>query len=324
MHVKMSRLKISLLSLMVTCSILAIKFLAYYITDSTALKSDALESVVNVVASCFTVGAIIFAERPADESHPYGHGKIEFFSAAFEGGLISLAAVLILYEAIRSYIEGPVVRELGTGILLNTGAGVLNGLLGWGLVWYGRQSQSKALEADGKHVLSDFYTSIGLLIGLMIVKATGYYWMDSLLAAIIGLMLVYTGFKLVHESSGALLDREDPDLNNRLVEAMQKMRTPDIIDVHALRTLRSGRYVHVDIHIAVPEYYPLDQAHDIVEAFGIKALKAAGIEGEFHSHLDPCRRQFCKSCLQNNCHIRTNEFTAEITFTTQNTADQHR
>ncbi|HBF12050.1 MAG TPA: cation transporter [Deltaproteobacteria bacterium] len=305
---KTTRLQISLVSLLMAVVILALKFLAYIFTGSVALKSDAMESVVNVASAFFTVGPILFADRPADKSHPYGHGKIEYFSAAFEGGLISLASILILYEAASAWIEGPHVKELGSGIWLNLGAGTLNGLLGWWLLRAGRKNNSKAIEADGHHVLSDFYTTLGLAGGLIIVKMTGYYWLDSALAAAIGLFLAYTGFKLIRESSNALLDHEDPELIGRLVETLQQTRPLDVIEVHALRTFRSGRYTHVDIHVSMPEFYSLEKAHDLVDAFGEKTLSSLNLEGEFHAHLDPCRQLYCKNCPVSPCPIRQAPF----------------
>ncbi len=304
MLLKNERLRISLLSIVVGTIILALKFMAYQLTGSAALKSDALESVVNVVAAIFTFGAIIFAERPADESHPYGHGKIENFSAAFEGGLISLAAVLIFYEAARAFLEGPRVVNLDSGLVLNFVAGVMNGLLGLVLIRFGRKKNSKAIEADGHHVMSDFYTTIGLFAGLMIVRFTGLFWLDPILAALIGAVLAYTGFKLVRDSSAALLDKEDPELIARLVKTMNTVRAVDVIEVHALRTLRSGRHSHIDIHVAVPEFYSLEKAHDVVKTFGNKTVEALGLEGEFHTHIDPCKKLYCEQCAVEPCAIR--------------------
>jgi len=182
------------ISLVAGLVILALKIAAYTSTGSTALKSDALESIVNVLAAAFALAAILWANRPADRDHPYGHGKIEFFSAAFEGGLIALAALFIVSDALWTFYKGATVRDLGLGIILNSVAGIGNGLLGRYLTKVGRKTRSKALEADGLHVLSDFWTSAGLLVGLLVVKATGMVWLDPALALIMGLLLARTGF----------------------------------------------------------------------------------------------------------------------------------
>jgi len=190
-----------------------------------------------VVAAVFALGAIIFADKPADREHPYGHGKIEHFSAAFEGGMISLAAVLIGYEAIRSIVEGVPIQNLTLGLGINFAAGVLNGLLGLFLVYQGKRQQSQALEADGHHVFSDFYVTLGLAAGLLLVKATGMTWLDPAMALAVCVVLAFTGFKLVRTSSAALLDTEDPELLQHLVEVMNRVRPKDIVAIHELLTL---------------------------------------------------------------------------------------
>lgn len=306
---KSSRIRISLVSIIASTVILGLKFAAFIYTGSTALKSDALESVVNVVAAVFALGAVYYAEQPADANHPYGHGKIEHFSAAFEGGLISLAAVLILYEGAHALLHPASLTHLSSGLLLNLGAGSLNGLLGFWLIRAGKATNSHAIEADGRHVLTDFYTTIALGAGLLIVYLTGLVWLDAILALLVGIMLCVTGFKLVKQSSNALLDREDDATVIKVVRAMNHNKTPYVIGVHALRTLRTGRYHHIDIHVAVPEFMPVSQVHDDVDRFGRAVLKDLQIEGEFHVHIDPCRKLYCKNCAVAPCAIRREPFT---------------
>ena len=260
-----ARIRIAVLSITVGCLVLGLKYFAFHISGPTALKSDAIENVVNVVAAVFALGAIIFADKPADREHPYGHGKIEHFSAAFEGGMISLAAVLIGYEAVRAAVEGAPLQNLTLGLAVNFGAGVLNGLLGLFLIWQGKRQDSHALAADGHHVFSDFYVTLGLGAGLLLVRATGMTWLDPPMAMIVCAILAYTGFKLVRTSSAALLDTEDPDMVQHLVEAINKVRPKDIVAIHELRTLRSGRYIHVDIHMVIPEFYGIGQGHELAD-----------------------------------------------------------
>lgn len=309
------RLTASLVSIVVGSGILGLKWLAYVLTGSAALQSDALESVVNVVAAVFALGAVVFAEKPADRDHPYGHGKIEHFSAAFEGGLISLASVLIVYEAIRALLQGSEVRSLSTGLLINLLAGLLNGLLALYLIRVGKKTGSLAIQADGHHVLSDFLTSLGLLGGLALFWLTGWRWLDPLLALGIGVLLAWTGFKLVRGSARALLDQEDPVVVGRVVEAVSTSRPEDLIAVHELRTLRAGRYHHVDVHVVVPEYYSVVRAHDLVEDFGQRVLSQLGLEGEFHSHIDPCARFFCSRCGVESCAVRKSPFQGRHSIT---------
>jgi cation diffusion facilitator family transporter len=309
-----SRIRLALLSIVAGTCVLGLKYLSYVLSGSVALKSDAIESIVNVVAAVFALGAVVFAGRPADKEHPYGHGKIEHFSAAFEGGLISLAAVFILLEAAKGFIYGVEFKNLGLGLAVNLVAGALNGALGWYMLQQGRKTRSRALEADGHHILSDFWTTVGIVLGLVAVKLTGVKWLDPLMAMIVGLLLARTGFQLVKESSQALLDMEDPEVLSKVLEAMNRVRTWDIIAVHEMRTFRSGRFTHVDIHIVVPEYYPVRQAHDLCEAFGKRALEEGRIEGEVHTHVDPCGRMYCDRCPAENCAIRVAPKSAGTTF----------
>lgn len=298
------RIQTAVISIVAGVLILAIKFWAFSLTGSTALKSDAYEGTVNVIAAFFALGAILFGEQPADAEHPYGHGKIEHFSAAFEGGLISLAAVLIVYEGISSLISPTPLKQLDIGLALNFFAGVLNGLLGYFLIRRGRRLKSSAIEADGHHVLSDFVTSLALILGVAIVWLTGVQIIDSILGIAMGLWLAYIGFKLVQESSSALLDVEDPKILAELTEVLQKERPPEVLALHGLRTLRTGRYIHADVHVVVPEFMPLREVHDLTELYFEKVMKSAGHEGEFHSHLDPCMKEFCQQCSLEKCPIR--------------------
>ncbi len=318
-----TRIRIALLSIGAGALILGLKFYAFKVSGSTALMSDAYESVVNVVAAVFALGAVVFAGKPADREHPYGHGKIEHFSAAFEGGLIALAAVLIVYEAVRALIAGPKLTEqLGLGLAVNLGAGALNGLLGFFLVRMGKAKRSKALEADGHHILSDFYTTLGIGAALLLVKLTGLAWLDPVIALVVGLLLAWTGFRLVKESSAALLDREDPDTLGKLLAVMNRARPFDLLAIHELRTLRSGRYTHVDIHIVLPEIYPIRKGHDLAEDYGRAVLREAGVEGELHTHVDPCARLFCDRCPLADCPIRAVPQTREATLTLEEALGQ--
>jgi len=302
--------------------ILGLKAAAYWLTGSMALKSDALESIVNVAAAAFGLGAVIFAGQPADKDHPYGHGKVEFLAAAFEGGLISLAALIIVYESALALLNGVELKSLGTGMLINAGAGALNGLLGWYLLSAGRRLKSKTIEADGHHVLSDFYTTIGLIVGLTAVRVTGLSWLDPLLALCVAVLLGKTGYRLVREAGAALLDEEDTATIATIVggigEILRKgVDETGIITVHGLRAIRSGRYTHVDIHLVVPEYLPVSEAHDDTERFEARLIAAAGLDGELHTHIDPCRRKYCARCTDSSCPVRLEPLKAAVPLTAE-------
>lgn len=302
------RLQAGVISLVVGTLLLGAKFLAYRLTGSTAVLSDALESIVNVIAATFALGGLVFAGRPADRNHPYGHGKIEFFTAGFEGGLIAFAAVMILWEALQGLLHGVTVRNLDLGLLIVVGAGVANLLLGLYLVRTGRRTSSLTLVADGRHVLSDAWTSAGIVVGLLLVRFTGLAWLDPVVAALVAINLLVTGVKLVRHAAGGLLDEEDSELLPPLVAALDRRLTGGAIGIHNLRAIRSGRFRHVEAHIVVPEFWPVDRAHDVTEALAEDVVAELKLDGRILFHADPCRRTWCASCDLADCPVRRSPF----------------
>lgn len=302
------RLRAGLISLGVSVVLLGAKYAAYRITGSTAVLSDALESIVNVVAAVFALGALVFAGRPADRNHPYGHGKLEFFSAAFEGGLIAFAAVVILYEVAQSLVRGVEVQQIGVGLAIVVAAGVVNLLLGLYLVRTGKRASSLTLIADGQHVLSDFWTSLGIVIGLVLVRVTGIAWLDPVVAALVALNLMWTGGWLVRHAAGGLLDEEDTPLLDRLRAVLDRRLGGGVIRVHQLRAIRSGRYTHVEAHLVVPEFWSIDRAHELSERLGGEVMAELGLEGELVFHTDPCHRAYCAMCDLGECPVRREPF----------------
>ena len=309
------RLRAAFLSLAISIVLLGAKFWAYRLTRSTAILSDALESIVNVVAAAFAVSGLVFAGRPADRNHPYGHGKIEFLSAAFEGGLIAFAAVLIIYEVVRAFLHGVDLRALDTGLLIVGAAGLVNLGLGWFLLRVGRRHGSLTLIADGQHVLADFWTSVGILVGLGLVRVTGLVWLDPLVAALVALNLLRTGYRLVRQAAAGLLDEEDPALLHRLLTALRPHVGQGVIRVHHLRAIKSGAYHHVDAHLVVPEFWPVERAHELAEDLAARVIRELGVEGELEFHTDPCHRAYCAMCDLDDCHIRREPFRARPTLT---------
>jgi cation diffusion facilitator family transporter len=289
-------------------AIMALKFYAYRLTGSTAVLSDALESVVNVLAASFALWAIRAAEAPPDDSHPYGHGKFEFVTAVFEGGLISFAALMIGYEAIDALIHKTVAPNLSDGLWVMILAGGLNGLLGFVLIALGRRTHSMALEADGKHVFTDFLTTVGILIGLGVVKFTGLAWLDPAIALAMAILLLFTGIPLMKSAIDGLMDAADEPLLEKLLGSLERNRQPGLIRVHHVRAMRNGRRIHVDGHLVLPEFWSVEKAHDITEEYEATVVKDLFLEGEMEFHVDPCRRVYCRSCDMPECPIRVEAF----------------
>ncbi|MES2856106.1 MAG: cation diffusion facilitator family transporter [Bdellovibrionota bacterium] len=298
----------SYISLVVSVLLLLAKFYAFNLTRSQAIFSDAMESVVNVVAAGLAIFVIWYARKPADQDHPYGHGKVEFFSAAFEGGLVAFASLLICFEAVRALYESRPINELGFGVLITLVTGGANAVLGLFLIRAGKKRQSAALEASGLHVLTDFWTSAGVALGLGLVVLTGKQWLDPVVALVMGLFLAKTGFGLVQKSVGSLLDAEDKELLEKLLNIIGTHRPTGIIQVHHARIMRSGHFHHIDAHAVVPEYWDVAEAHEKTEDFESELIRRYPYPGELHLHVDPCRRAYCRNCDVTNCPIRKHPF----------------
>jgi len=307
---KRVRLTAILISLLMGILILGLKFYAAQLANSSALRSDALEGTVNVLAAAFGLGSLLFAEKPADRDHPYGHGKIEYFASAFEGGLISLAGVLILIDAVSRLVEPVPFRHLGTGLELNVVGGLLNGVVGLGLLITGKKYRSQILTADGVHLLTDLVSTVVLALGLALVIVTGWQWLDPVLAIGVAFFLFKTGYDLIRQSSNALLDAENPALIQRIVDHLNQTDRGDVITVHELRAQEFGRAQHVDIHVVVPEFLTVKQAHAATDAFVLSLKGLLGSESQIHTHVDPCEREYCDECPASECAIRRSPFIA--------------
>jgi cation diffusion facilitator family transporter len=305
----------SYLSLVFGIILLCFKFYAYHVTNSQSIFSDALESIVNVVAAIITVVVIFVAAKPADEDHPYGHGKIESMASTFEGGAILLAGILIIIQSIQVFFHGAKVSEIDSGLAVVLGAGIVNGLLGWYLLMRGKKFHSEALKSGGLHLLTDTLTSVGVLIGLLLVKFTGLDWIDPIVAAMFGAILIYTGGKILISSGNILTDRHDVDTLKQIANIFEKNYRPGVIQIHFTRVIRSGSYHHIDCHMVIPEFWSVLEAHDFSEKFEKNVITDYVFDGELHIHHDPCRMAFCESCELANCPIRRQEFIARQVLT---------
>lgn len=310
-----NRNRAAYVSVVASCAIFVLKISAYRITGSTAILSDALESIVNVIASIVAFFVIRFAAQPADDEHPYGHGKAESFSSAFEGGMIFFAAVMIIGEAAKALIFSEPTRKLEVGLIVVAGAAFLNLVLGLYLKKVGERHHSDALKASGAHVLSDVYTTVGVIVGLGLMVWTNLKWIDPVIAILVGLQLAYSGFKIVRQSLGILMDEQDEEVLSNLAESLEKNREAGVIDIHHLRIIRSGRFHHVDAHLVVPEYWDISHVHGVTHAFEAKTVSDYKFDGELAFHLDPCKKSFCKICEVANCPIREAAFESARPFT---------
>jgi cation diffusion facilitator family transporter len=251
-----------ILSLVVGIGMLVMKVTAYVITGSAAIFSDAAESVVHNVGVLFALFSLVYSRRPADKTHLYGHEKIGFFSAGFEGALIALAACVILYAAVRKWLTGLRIEHLDTGILFTVAATVINGLLGFFLIWRGRKYNSLIIEANGKHVLTDGWTSLGVIVGLVLARVTGWLPFDPICAILVGLNILWTGGDLVRRSFGGLMDKADPEIDRQVRAALDAETAKLGLSYHELKHRTAGNTTWVEVHLLFPGHTQLRQAHE--------------------------------------------------------------
>ena len=303
-----------LISLLVAIILMAVKFYTYRLTHSAAVLSDALESIINVVAATFAVASIWMAAQPPDADHPYGHGKVEYFSAGFEGALIIFAAIGIFKTGISHLAKPHALPNLQMGLLILLAASVVNLLLGLGLVRVGKRTNSLTLIADGRHVLTDVYTSAGVVVGLVLVYWSGWLRLDGALACLVGLHILLTGLQLVRQSFSGLMDASDPELLDEISHLLEGHRKPAWIDIHQLRAWRSGNFVHIDLHLVLPRDLFLENAHS--EAKIVEKILIDHFEGNAGVlvHMDPCEDPECTVCTQYRCNLRSRESEAPVAW----------
>jgi cation diffusion facilitator family transporter len=302
-------------SFVVGAAIMALKFYVYRLTQSSAVLSDALESIINVVASAFALFSIIMAARPPDRSHPYGHGKIEYFSAGFEGALIIIAAFGIFRIGVQHLLYPRTLPNLQMGLWILSGVTFINLILGIGLKRVGEKTDSLTLVADGKHVLTDVYSSAGVLAGLLLVHLSGLNRLDGLVACIVGINILVTGAGLVRTSFAGLMDASDPDLLKQVSALILEHRKEIWIDVHELRAWRSGNRLHIDLHLILPCNLSLDAAHREAKLLEKVIVSYFGGKASVLIHMDPCEDPDCVICSRYSCGLRSHKQTAEIPWT---------
>jgi len=298
--------------------LMAIKFVAHLITGSNAILSDALESIINVAAGFFALYSLWLSKQPKDENHPYGHGKIEFISAGFEGGMIVLAAIYILFEAVHSFINPTAVKQLDMGIYLVAFSGAVNFIMGILLVKAGKRNKAEAMVADGKHLMTDTYTSMGLVLGLVLVQYTHLLWLDGVIALLMGCMILVTGYQLLRKSLAGLMDETDPEIIADLLVVLNQNRKTSWIDMHNLRVVKYGANYHMDAHITLPWYWSLEQAHEEVSAVDKVVADKFHRDIELFLHADPCIPASCSICELAPCAERKHSFQTKIRWDAAN------
>ncbi len=290
---------------------LVIKVAAYLLTGSSAIYSDAAESVVHVIATGMAVYSVLLSAQPPDESHLYGHGNVEYFSAGIEGTLIIIAAIAIIYNSVQTIILGAQPEELDYGTILIGIAGAVNLFLGLYLIRKGKATNSLALEADGKHVLADSYTSIGIVVGLVLVLITKYYLLDPIIALFVAVNILVAGYKLIRESVKGLMNETDKEILNILVETLNEIRKDYWIDLHHLRFWKSADWVFIDFHLSIPFYFTVKEAH-LEEDFITEKIAEKIPNSDVRIHFDYCDEILCTYCNYKDCKYRVKPKTRDL------------
>lgn len=308
----------------VSLVLMAAKIVAYALTHSVAILTDALESIVNVVAGFFGLYSLRLSAKPRDAEHPYGHGKIEFISAAVEGVLITLAAIFIGIQAIRHLFDPPPLEQLDLGIALIALTGIVNGVVGRWALRTGLKNNSVALQASGQHLLSDTWTTGGILAGLILLYLTGIQWLDSLLAIGFACVIFVTGFRIVRRSMAGIMDERDRALLQEMVAVLDRQRSKNWIDIHNIRIIKYGSTLHIDCHLTVPWYLNVHEAHQEIEKLATEVRSRFGHAIELFVHSDGCLPTSCPICIKDDCPVRHHPFERRVRWTVENIEQNKR
>ena len=294
------------------------KIVAYYLTNSLAILSDALESIVNVLAGVIGLYSLYVAAKPSDEDHPYGHGKAEFVSAAAEGGLIVAAGVLIIYETITNFITNKPISSIDYGIILVGATAVINYVAGFICLKVGKQNKSLALQASGKHLQTDTYSTLAIIAGLIIISITKINWLDKVIAITMSIFIMRSGYLIIRQSLAGIMDQQDMALLQQLVQVLNDNKKVNWVDLHNLRVIKYGSQLHIDCHLTVPWYLNVHEAHAEIDDL-INLIRTNFEDSiEFFVHTDGCLPFSCKLCKKFTCPVRQHPFEHTIEWTLDN------
>ena len=295
-----------------------LKLAAYYLTQSVAVLTDALESTVNVIAGFIALYSLYVAAKPRDEDHPYGHGKAEFLSAAVEGALVFMAGLIIVYEAIMNLIHSHALEKLDKGIYIIAFTAIVNYIVGAICIRKGKQNNSLALQAGGKHLQSDTYSTIGIIIGLILIFYTKLIWLDGVVSLLFAGIILFTGYRILRESIAGIMDEADVQLLKDMVSYVNDHRRANWIDLHNLRVIKYGGLLHVDCHLTVPWYLNVLEAHAEIDALTDLIKGRWGETTEFFVHTDACLDFSCRICTKEACTVRKHAFEQRVEWTLDN------
>lgn len=297
-------IKLQRVILFVSLVLFACKLWAWWLTHAAAILTDALESIVNIIAGFMGLYALRYAARPPDANHPYGHGKIEYVSAAVEGTLIIAASLLITYQALAQLLHPVPLKSLDAGMLLTALTGVINYIVGAMAARKGQAGRSATLQAAGQHLKTDAYSSALVVAGVALVYFTDIAWIDSMVALGFAVFIFHAGYKVLRQSLAGILDEANEKILQELVDLLQQNRQDTWIDLHNLRLVQYGEILHVDAHLTLPWYLQVKDADDAIQALETLTSQHFGGLVELFLHIDGCRYFQCHICGVQDCPVR--------------------
>ena len=315
MSVPKENIKIQRYIVAIAVLLFGIKIVAWNLTQSVAILTDALESIVNVASGVIGLFSLMFAARPKDENHPYGHGKIEFISAGIEGTMITLAGVFIIFEAAQSFFAPPELKSLDVGIVIIGFSAVVNYGFGSWAYRTGKRNKSLALMASGKHLQTDTYTTLGIIIGLLLISFTKIMWLDGFTAILFAGLIVRMGLRIIRRAVAGIMDETDERLLTEMVEYLQENRETNWIDLHNLRIVKYGSVLHIDCHLTLPWFFTVKQGHDETDKLEALILDKFGDRIELNIHTDYCHDFSCPLCEKTDCDVRKSPFLGRVEWT---------
>lgn len=302
------------------------KIIAYQFTHSLAILTDALESIVNVLAGFIGLYSLYIAAKPRDMDHPYGHGKAEFVSAAIEGGLIVAAGIMIIYETVLNFVQESPLQKLDTGLYLIGITAIINFLAGTICLRIGKKNTSLALQASGKHLQVDTYSTLGIIAGLIVIVITGLDWLDKVIALGMSFLVIYNGYRIIRSSLAGIMDEADMELLNNFLLVLNENRRVNWIDLHNLRVIKYGALLHFDCHLTVPWYLNIHEAHLEIDELESLIKSKFGDAIELFVHTDGCLPFSCTICTKTDCSVRQQPQKGKLVWTMKNiiSNEKHR
>ena len=294
------------------------KLIAWRLTNSDAVFSDAMESTVNIIAAFMGLYSLYLAAKPNDDDHPYGHGKVEFVTSGIEGALIIFAGIVIIVQSINSLLQGNIPQKLDWGMLIIAATAVINYFMGYISLKKGLKENSLVLQSSGKHLQSDTLTTLGVIISLILVYFTKLYWIDAAVALLFGSYIIFIGYKIIRKALSGIMDEADLGMLEKLAKFLNENREPQWIDIHNMRIQQHGSKLHIDAHLTLPWYFELREAHQEMEEVYKLIGNNTDRSIEFNFHLDDCKTFSCEICQLSECKVRQKPFVKKVEWDVKN------